>query len=90
MSETAAPRRKMDQMKESVKGVPIPVQPARISRCGMSRAKFAKRQVSGKWYELSRNGRSLGAPAEFDFYLEVESNDSVGNTETRQKELAEV
>ena len=45
---------------ESIKGWPIPEQPASIARCGMTRAKFAKRLVSGEWYELSGQGRNIG------------------------------
>ena len=80
----------MPRTKELIKGVPIPVQPARISRCGMSRAKFAKRQVSGEWYELSNHGRSIGSPTEFDFYIETEGKSPVGPSGARKRELAEV
>ena len=76
--------------KETIKGVPLPAQPSSISRCGMSRAKFARRQVSGEWYELSSQGRRIGVPTEFDFYMEGESKSPVGITEAKKKELVEV
>ena len=54
----------------------------------MTHAKFAKRQVSGEWYELSSQGRRIGAPTEFDFYREVEGNEPVARSD--EKELAAV
>ena len=74
--------------KKSIKGLLIPNQPASIARCGMTRAKFAKRQISGEWYELSSQGRSIGLPTEFDFYREVEDKGPVATSNT--KELATV
>lgn len=76
--------------KEPVKGLPIPNQPASIAKCGMTRAKFAKRLATGAWYELSSQGPSIGAPTEFDFYMEVEGEDLVAASGTKEKELATV
>ncbi|MDJ0703848.1 MAG: hypothetical protein QNJ46_11260 [Leptolyngbyaceae cyanobacterium MO_188.B28] len=73
---------------ESIKGWPIPEQPASIARCGMTRAKFAKRLVSDEWYELSGQGRNIGAPTEFDFYMEVEGKGPVATSDNEEKELA--
>lgn len=53
----------------------------------MSRARFARRQVSGEWYELSSQGSSIGVPTEFDFYMEVEGKSPVEITEAKKKEL---
>ncbi len=76
--------------KKSIKGLLIPNQPASIVRCGMTHAKFAKRQVSGEWYELSSQGRSIGAPTEFDFYMVVEGKGPIAASNPKQKELATV
>ena len=43
-----------------------------------------------EWYELSSQGRSIGTPTEFDFYMEIEGKSPVGATEANKKELAEV
>ena len=80
----------MSIAKKSIKGLLIPNQPASIARCGMTRAKFAKRQESGEWYELSSQGQSIGAPTEFDFYMEVEGKGPVVTAETKEMELATV
>lgn len=80
----------MPMTTEVVRGTPLLAQPASISRCGMSRAKFAKRRMSEEWYKLSDEGRSIGTPTDFDFYMAVEGRSSEATADVKRRELARV
>ena len=74
------------EKEEQLKGLPIAVEPASISKCGMSLAKFAKRRITNQWYELSKQGQVIGAPTDFDFFKESEGKELVMTLGTKEKE----
>ena len=74
------------KQEDQLKGLPIAVEPASISKCGMSLAKFAKRRITDQWYELSAQGQVIGAPIDFDFFKEAEGRELAAAFGAQKKE----
>lgn len=80
----------MPPIKETIKGILVTDTPGDVVPCGMSRAKFAKRNKTGEWYELMPQGSVIGTPTEFDFYRQVDGQGPVVSSGLKQKELTHV
>lgn len=73
-----------------IRGILLTYQPAAISRCGMSQAKFAVHRTSKRWYEVSIEGSAIGSPLEFDFYRYDISQGPRTKSRAKTQELSKV
>ena len=69
---------------EAIRGWPLSSQPQGISKCGMSRAKFAQHRDTSQWYELSSEGNVIGSPLDLDFYRQEEGQALQGQERTQE------
>lgn len=75
---------------EHVKGVRLTSRPTGVSKCGMSRARFAADYKTQQWYELSTKGGVIGTPTDFDFYRKFEGESAGAPADPSGKGLARV